>query len=214
MRPRAQLVRVVPLVLLGVALVPVAVHSHRGVDADDCGNPQGLRETTRIEGSRPGEEQPRRRSSHQIQWSTGRVASGAPGVEPLEFHLLRSFDPRRIYVHPHVVIDPRFEPDEFRLEWLDAGNERIPIQMLEAPDPSRGRVRRAALLYVYGGRPVEDPFWAQLRSALPQVLEGTRPLTLFLVTGGAPPDRIEAVERRAREWLASAWRFYARTCAP
>jgi hypothetical protein len=208
------LVRAVLLVLLSIALVPVAVHSYRGVLSDDCQEPNGLHEVSRIEGSRPGEDLRSPRMPYRIQSSAGLVDSEASEIAPLEFHVVRSFDPRRIYVHPHALLGRRFEPDASQIEWLADGHERIPVRRLEASDPLRGLLRRAFLLYVYDGRPVEDPFLAQLRGALPQVLEGTRPLTLFLVAGDATPDQIDEVETRARQWLSAAWRFYERTCAP
>jgi hypothetical protein len=208
------LVRAVLLVLLGIALVPVAVHSYRGVQADECQDAAALHDVSRIEGSRPGEDRRSRRKPHRIQSSTGHVDSGVSGIAPLEFHVVRSFDPRRIYVHPHAMLERRFEPDDSQIEWLVDGGERIPVRRLEASDPLRGSLRRAFLLYVYDGRPVEDPFLAQLRGAVPQVLGGTRPLTLFLIAGDATPDQIGRVEDRARQWLSSAWRFYERTCIP
>ena len=64
------------------------------------------------------------------------------------------------------------------------------------------------------GRPVRSPFLAQLRTALPHLFSGPRPLTLLLVSGEGPRGRREALEQRASEWLADAYEFFDDVCHP
>ena len=72
----------------------------------------------------------------------------------------------------------------------------------------------ALYMFAYGQEPVVHPLSAQMRSAIPQIFGGTRPLTLFLVAGEVPRLRMKAMQQRGHAWLVAAWRHYQKACAP
>ena len=63
------------------------------------------------------------------------------------------------------------------------------------------------------GRAVANPYLAQLRAFPSQLFRGTRPMTLFLVSGEVPLDRMALAEKESHHWLLSAWQRYERNCS-
>lgn len=176
------------LVLLALALVPVMFHSYRTSHYEDCANPGALLEpregTIELEGSR---------------------------VLQLHFRIYRSFEPKYLYMRPAANLAERFRTDGRKLKWIDAGDEKLPVYMLY--EHSGRAIRLAAYTFVYNSRPVAHPFVAQLTSSLTQLFEGTRPLTLFLISGRASRDRLGAMEAAAEEWLIASWNRYRSVCS-
>lgn len=199
--------------MLILALIPVAFHALGGRGPDDCAHPEALVATFMIdrERMRPNhwEEHWERHSASITQWSEARI--DLEGSGPLEMHFIRSFDPRSLYVRPIANLRVALEPELQKTEWVDHEGARLPIQWVYDHTGTESRV--VAYLFVYEGRPVNQPFGAQLRSAFAQLVGGPRPLTLLLVSGSARPDHLGLAESRAREWLVDAWDWYHATCA-
>ncbi len=68
------------LILLTLAVVPVGIHSYIGVRADDCANPEAVREVSEVARSRLGREHPERYQLGRFQWTEGFVATGGSGL--------------------------------------------------------------------------------------------------------------------------------------
>jgi hypothetical protein len=62
--------------------------------------------------------------------------------------------------------------------------------------------------------PVEQPLRADLSNALDQLFRGTRPVTLFLISGTSNAPTLAAFEDHANSWLAAVWTEYQRACRP
>lgn len=200
------------LALILLALVPVAIHSYAGRVHDDCAAPAALEDMDAVLGSFDVVQRQEKVRGSFLQWTQGRVEPAGFGVEPMEFRVVRSATPRRIYLGPTSLLGKKIEPDEIGVRWIEVDGERLPIHTGTAYHHSKGALQVASWLYVYGGRPVASPFRAQLASALPQLFQGTTPLTIFLISGYGPRRRIDVVSGPSDEWLASAWRHYASVC--
>lgn len=200
------------LLLLGfAALAPVALHHFRPIETETCRDPGALLSTYRIEGGTAGTERYENDRGDKIQWTEGELPRLRPRIEPLHFAVLRSFRPTEIYLRPAGFVVPRFEAERRTIEWIRVGDEELPIHF------ERGRridgAGFVAYLYLYEGKPVLHPFRAQLRGALGQIVNGARPLTMFIAGGTVPGRRIPDFEDQAKDWLASAWHYYAEVCS-
>lgn len=200
------------LALILLALIPVGLHSYAGMDDDDCADAVAMLDAGQIPGSFDVRERSNARRGNWLQWTRGRVDPSGPGVEPMEFRIVRSMKPRRIYLRPTSFLGRKLEPDEVELGWLESDGVKLPVYTGTVFHYAKGALQVASWMYVYEGRPVAHPFRAQMATALPQLFSGTRSLTLFLISGYAPRRRIELVSDPAGEWLAAAWRRYQSVC--
>jgi hypothetical protein len=200
------------LALLLVALVPVAYHAYGDANHDDCADPAGLLASYQIPGTQDDNERWDKHVNGWIQWTEGNLQVGRRSTDPLIFRIVRSFHGRRVYLSPTGFIPGKLEPDDNVVEWLDVDGERVPIHVGSVFEHSRQAMMLVAYMFAYGNEPVAHPFRAQLASAIPEIFEGSRPVTLFIVSGFAPRERLKATEATAREWLAGAWRLYRSSC--
>lgn len=200
------------LALLALAALPVWLHAASGVVRDDCAHPAALLAADRIAGTRPDPERRDSRAAHHVQWTEGSIAPRVPGRFDLSFRIIRSYDLSRFYGVPYWTFFHNAFPDDRReLRRVRADGYTLPIHWRY--DDSEGVPRVIEYLYVLDGRPARHPFTASLRSALPQLLGGTRPVTLFVVYGIARPgEGAEPIERSADAWLVDAWRYYESVC--
>ena len=222
MKPVSTRWSLVLIALLAAAAVPVWLHVVRAPRMDDCADPEALRDIAAIPRTREIQirEPLEHVRAHLTQWSAGSYTPATGGLPRAWVRIMRSFDPRWLYLEPTRALRGRasqeFSSESPALEWIDAGAgaalERLPIHVVRLG--VMGQERVAAWLYIYDGRPVAHPFRAQLASALPQVFAGARPLTLLIahaVGQGIPPVQIEAA---LGDWLAAAWRRYQSVCRP
>jgi hypothetical protein len=200
------------LLLLCLAAIPIVRHTYLGDSRDDCADPQALYDAIRIEGVAEAREIERLHRGARFQVTLGRLEKQPGRIPPPRFYILRSFSPSEFYMQPTYHLRGMFEADRYELEWIDAGEGPIPIQWQMGY--TEGRSRAVGLVYVFGSRPVENPFRAQLHTVLDQLLHGTRPLTLFLASGYVPSERAELFRDPAREFFAAAWRYYKSVCLP
>lgn len=190
--------------LAALALIPVAIHSYAGVRREDCAHPERL-----FAGGLPATARRAQAIEQRLdaeRWIEGRAAA-SDGGSTLAYVIARSYDPKRLYYRPERVL-LRHEPAGAELEWAEHDGERVPIHRLRYDVPGL----TAAYLLVYGGRPVDDPYGEQLRSAPAQLLTGPWPMTLFFVSERGAPSRLEAARRRTRDWLLEGWRRYQSAC--
>jgi hypothetical protein len=203
------------LPLLGIllaTLLPVVHHAYGDANRDDCADPAGLLAAYRIEGTRDEAERWDKHVNGWIQWTEGEINAERDDVEALNFRIIRTFRGRRAYLRPTSFLPEKLEPDHIELQWIDVDGERVPIHVGTVFQHSKRSMKLAAYMFVYGGEPVAHPFREQLASAIPQVVGGTQPVTLFMVSGFAKRNQMESIERPAREWLANAWRHYRDSC--
>ena len=90
--------------------------------------------------------------------------------------------------------------------------ERLPVYV--ATLHRRDWVQLVVYMFVAGSGPVASPLLMELESALPQLLSGSRPSTLLMVSGMARQQRWQVAEAAAVDWLASALDYYREVCLP
>ena len=195
------------LVLLTLALVPVARAVLAPNRVDDCADKNILLEADRIDPNSTVEEV--RTGSRRSYLATGRIQPTHRRQAPLEYTITRAHGLPRRFLHPSRPIS--LEPDRHELVWLEVDGDRLPVHMAYQTI-DRG-THFAAYFFAYENTPVTGAFWTRARMALSDMVHGTKPLTLVSVTGSAGQLYLERTEERAREWLAAAWKHHRAACA-
>ena len=201
--------------LLALAAVPVAIHSIGPEPRDECRDPEALADagaipgTSAVQAVRP----PQRAAASTLMWTRAAAKTRAPGVSVLDVRILRSSDPKFLYLNPTGSL---FRSSEIamrpvRLRWIETGGEQLPVHLIRVEDS--GRVRIVAYLYASGPRPVASPLGHQLATAFSRFFAPARPLTLFAASGYAPRAQEDALRAAALEWTADAWRHYVAACS-
>jgi len=195
--------------LVALLLVPVLRSRHDAPHADDCAQPERLRELHRVAGTGKVAERWEKYGDDVPQWTEADL-SGNDGAIQLRGALIRSFQPSQLYTRPPRVLLGRLESNQRQVERVAVDGVTLPIQTLY--DTSHGRSTIASYLFVYGNRPVEHPLLSQLLSAPAQIWRGGRPLSLLIVAGGVPLERRPEARERAQRWLVSAWQHHSASC--
>ncbi len=197
-------------VLLILTLLPVLVHSYFGFRSDDCAHPDLL-----LGGCYAAAPDDGRREAWMTEtlaataWCEGTIPTDVPGLN-LDVRIVRSYDPKKLYHNPELAFMRGYSVRSKGLELIDAGIEKIPIHRLHFSS-DRGSVFGAYLM-VYNSKPVSNPYTAQLYSFLPQLLTGSRPMTLYFVSGAAAPGLLEPMVKAGSNWLIQSRQRYAETC--
>jgi hypothetical protein len=201
------------LFLLVLAAIPVTIHGMGVLRSDDCRDPEALQATERIPGSRPYPNARKWTATPLVQWSVGGVRNGPGGATELDYRIVRSYDAGDLYSFPLKFLNQPFDPDRTEFSWRETRGERLPVYV--ASSHRRGWwVQLAIYVFIAGSEPVASPLRTELESALPQLLSGSRPSTLMMVSGIAPRRRRQEIEAAAIDWLASAVTHYREVCLP
>jgi hypothetical protein len=148
-----------------------------------------------------------------VQYWEGAVAP-QPNRFGLEYAVIRSYNAKRLYYRPEHRYLRGVVPHVKTIEWIDYAGTRLPIHRSFYPSTASSQHKHiVAYLLMYEGRAIGNPYIAQLVSAPRQLVRGSRPMTLFLVSGEVHSSDFEAAEADAREWLQKAWQQYRAVCA-
>jgi hypothetical protein len=199
------------LVLLSVALVPVAIYSTVTPSVDDCSQPQGLLRVSEISrSSRLMDKMPGRPSLIDDRDFVQRIQGyvGSNDASAFEFIIMRVYGLPTPFARPTMFLRRRFEANLQRFEQLQVGSDQLPMHVDIQGD------RFAAYFFIYDARPVKSPLVARLSGALQELVKGRRPLTSVLIVGKIRGRRPGYLPDEARDWLAAAWGHYRRVCAP
>ncbi len=230
-RPSARYgVALVALLALS-ALARVAwIRDARGPDV--CRSPGAIKATSLIPGTVALGERLEALDADTFQWSEGEVANPLSPRSPMQFQIVRSYDAPRLYGNPLRIGErtgpgahdqlasagarpDRMQPEDLRVRELDVDGERVPIHVAwDHTQAPLGPSRLVAWMFIYENRPVVSPLLRQIAGAAPLVIGGTRPLTLVTVSALAARSTGPRAEDAAMAWLADAWRYVARSCAP
>jgi hypothetical protein len=200
------------LVLLLIALIPVAIYSTVTPSVDDCSQPEALLRVSEISSStRLMDDMPGHlwliKDRDFIQRIQG-YAGGDNDASAFEFIIMRVYGLPTPFVHPTTFLRQRLEANLQRSEQLQVGSDQLPIHIDIQGD------RFAAYFFIYDARPVKSPLVARLSGALQELVRGRRPLTSVLIVGEIRGRRPGYLPDEARDWLAAAWGHYRRVCAP
>lgn len=217
------------VLLIALAALPTWLHRTSRLDVEDCadldallslpgGAPvsaEALRTASPQEASWPPRERFLSLASADGRWAEGRIPVDGSD-EALDFVVVRSFDPKLLYHWPSG-----------RLHWNNGTSLRVERSELErvgslpvhrgyydSLDAGSRRRWVVAYLLVYEGRPVANPYLAQLLWAPLQLVRGRSPMWLFFASGRVPASLREPAEEAARRWIGAAWERYAAVCRP
>ena len=198
--------------LLALASVPVIAHSVFGLASETCADPKTLLAGFDAPEPSPARAEFLRSVMHMSEFAEGSVTRDGR-TTGLDYLVLRSWDPKRLYHRPEQRLLKGVVAKGTRWEWLETGDRRLPIQTVEYEKLLVTQSKPvAAYLLVYDGEPVSNPYWAQLRSSMSQLVWGKQPMTLYFVYGGRGRDPGET-EAHIRSWLIDAWRRHRSVCA-
>ncbi len=201
-------------VLVGLALLPVVVHSYAQRRTDDCANPFVLVASARASDASETRRHFMQERMGAYQWREGQVIPPDGGPR-LSYAIVRSYDPKRVYYRPERNLVGKQEPERIVLDTIDVDGEQVPIRVVEYARQRRTHLQSlAAYLLVYDGEPVTNPYTAQILAAPGLMVAGSRPMTLFFVWGQALTDELPGAQAAAREWLITSWRTYQSACNP
>jgi hypothetical protein len=186
-------------------------------NVEDCANPAALLPQGEPIHYADGRRERRHAGLRQAVGERGRWTEGStptPEGFRIEFSVLHSYEPRRIYHQPgrNLVKEARSRTEE--IERVSDGNHEVPIHRLRFEQTTRsgGSEIVAAYLLVYHGEPVLDPYRAHAGAALRELWSGRRPMTLYLAHTQAPPSRRVAAEAAIQRWLLERWQRHREAC--
>jgi hypothetical protein len=201
--PRFALIAVV---LFVASALPVWFHVAKMPTNDACRDPEAFFLASEIANASMRKPVPRRRTSISVK---GRLFTAAS--EPLDVLAFRTYSSSRFYASPMsfgfdsmAYIIPR------EVRSLKVKGNVIPVhwsqyEMLE-------KVYIEGYLYVQGGSPVSHPLQSGLRLAVDQLMNGTRPLNVLILSAVGDIDETEVLETVAEEWFQEAWEQLKAAC--
>jgi hypothetical protein len=198
------------LVVVLMAGVPVAIHTLRLDDRDDCAHPELL--NPMIFSNVSDFEEPKGPAKPLTLSSVQGQVTTADSVPPLRFSIIRTFGPAGIIAKPSESIVHAMEIGRKELTWFVRGDSRIPIHWVS--ESRRAGIRFASYFFIYDAEPTAAPRTSVLTSAFPRLFTGARPLTLFAIGGEVRIKREKAAREAAEAWLLSAWDQYRSACLP
>lgn len=196
------------IALLMAAAVPVNFHASTLPTQDDCVAPESFFGAQEIAGAKM---KPTLDRKQNFDGADGILS--IDGEAPLRVRTFRIYDAWRLYASP---INYGFDtmsylvPEKNRT--LDAEGELLPIHWSSYPTSVRNLVHVEAFMYVQGGVPTVHPLRSGLSLAFDQLLYGTRPLTVLMVSGERSPRDLESIERAMDRWFLDAWRQLEASC--
>jgi hypothetical protein len=211
--PLARRYAVAGLALMVLAAVPVWLHGATGMTADPCARPEAL-ERLRAFGVAPVSKHDAIHANQVLSlWVEAKLEPLAPRKLPPWGRLVRHSDPFVFYGRlDRFAFSPLLPKDRTSTRRLAVGSDELIVH--ERVDTTTGVQRLLLYFFAQGMRPISHPFTGGISSALSQVLHGTEPITLVVVSGIADDESRAAFDQRADAWLAQVWTEYREACRP
>lgn len=204
---------VVVALLLAVAMVLVWRSTLVVQRWESCRSPDSVGDTTAIPGSVPQETAKRTMlSDGDFLKRRGELAQRSGAKGDLPYLVVRSDNATLVFAEPSRALVRPLDPDRFERRWLDVDGESVPVHIESQELPQHQHI--AAYVFEYDDQAVEALLPLQLRTAVSQVVRGTRPITQYAIHGIARKDHPDDVLDPALEWLAAAWRRHRAICGP
>ncbi len=200
-----------PLLALLVAVaLPVGFLNLAPRRIDDCIDPGAFFDLERIDERFTSTLEKPEGEASRPNHARARIEPPTPRSAELQIVARLDYGLSGRYQHPASTILSRLEPDRSELRWVESGGDRIPIH-LDYQQIDAG-VRFAAYFFAHAGKPVVGPFRTRIRSAPRELLRGTRPILMVVVSGTSGLLTLHDTERRATEALATVWSHYQEMC--
>jgi hypothetical protein len=194
------------IALLVTAAVPVLFHAVTAPTYDDCANPEAFFGAARIGGA---DMVALGGLLNKFEGAEGQLRSGSR--YHLAVRVVRTFSPSPLYASPIMFgFDTALYLHPAEARWLEAGDDVLPVHWNSYEVQRTARIE--AYSFVQGGVPVWNPLQSGLALALPQLVGGTRPVTVLIVSGVGSRDELPALSRAAERWFVSAWQQFEAAC--
>ncbi len=163
--------------LLGIALVPIVIHSYVGRVQSDGRTTRVISPSLVGLTSEPTDRKERwvRDTYSSDDWIERRYTNGR---NQLTLFVARSYDFKRLYHHPELGVLHGFDFTDGGTVHVPARPD-VPIHLLESLRATAGS--RAIYTLVYGTEFVDNPYVFQIRTAFRLLLQPRKPMTLFMV---------------------------------
>jgi hypothetical protein len=191
------------LCIAGAAIVGVSAQPRI---YETCANPQALFDPELLGVQTAGVNV----SGTRLQRSMNGYLISEDSPLPLAFTIRRTFHLPNWLIRPTTAIPGPREPDVFETRTLDIDGKAVHLRIAYAMH--RGHERFAVYTLAYEGESSLSGFWLRLVESPIAVLDGIRPITYIGVAADASRIIIPEQERRAVEFLETAWRHYERAC--
>jgi hypothetical protein len=194
------------IALFAAAALPVGYHALAAPIHDDCANPEAFFDAPRIGGA---DMEPLGGWMRDLEGGEGRLPDGR-GYR-VAVRVVRTFSPSLLNASPlRFGFDDALYLRPGEVRWLEAGDAVLPVHWISYE--GRDATRFEAYSFVRDGVPVSNPFRSGLALALPQLVGGTRPITVLIASGAAVPDGRAASARAAERWFVRAWQQLEAAC--
>ena len=204
---RYALILIVLFLVTGVFVVRSA---GVGKQLDSCRDPEALKWLDLVPGTQRTLEVTPRYTPRRTQWSAGVAGTKSYNDPQVKIRMVRDFSIFQLWLYPRLAVKERSIPDVERLEWIDTGAGRLPVHLEYYLSGSRPRLIIYA--YMYDLEPVVNPFAAAFRGSFRAVVEGSRPLTMLLVSGSIEHGRLPVLEASSSRWLVAAYERFRKVC--
>jgi hypothetical protein len=194
--------------LLLCAAPPVWLHAIVAPVHDDCAAPEAFFGSGRIAGAAV---EPVELAKGAVTGAEGELAR--PGRPPFSVRVLRTFDPVRLYSRPSSYgIRSELYLSAAKTRRLPVGDDVLPVHW--RTHRWSDRIEFEAYALSQGGMPVWHPLRSGLALAGEQLLSGTRPVDVFIVSGAGNLEDFETIRGEAEGWLARTWLALEAACRP
>ena len=212
MIPLAQRYSRSAIALLAIAVIAVALHRALAAHVDPCADPDRVLHLDAYGHDYKVEEHLGTGDRYPQQRLDGTLPPAVPGGGELWFRVVRADEPFPIY-SKSFLITLLLPEDRSELRELRVGSDALPVHRVF--DDSLGKIRLTRYYVVHGVRPVAHLLRSGIATAWQQLLHGTLPVTVFVVTGTAETaETLPAVEGAAEAWLSAAWSDFRAACRP
>jgi hypothetical protein len=204
-------------ILLLLAFFSLTISSRGERHYEDCRDPEVFLDPEFLDTLAPLVEVAEHQTAATPTWLVGKIPVGLAGVPNLKVLVARSFDAMTLYLQPDNLLPKGASPDAGRFEWVKSeSGEEIPLHFVYARTGGHATRRGAFAIYlfIYANELVRHPLPAQIRTALPDLTRGTRPVTMLVARGAVAGINLEKAEQAAKAWLAQSWVKYREACAP
>ncbi|MCP5043418.1 MAG: hypothetical protein GY944_20515 [bacterium] len=189
-----------------VGAVPVWFHAISESRYEDCSDPEAFFNAERIGGARM---QLPKRAGGTAGDTKGQRYAGA--THPLRVRAFRLYDVSRLYGSPMSFgYDSMGYLVGGETRQIESGDDVLPVHW--SSYEMQGKVHIEAYAYAQGGIPVRHPIESGLALAWSQLLQGTRPVTVFILSAQGTPDEVPALSDAAEQWFAAAWKSLKASC--
>ena len=191
------------------AVLPIAYGQLRE-RGDECSSTEELLDASAIDPRSLLIMDGPKRTSLARQRLTARIDDDTVRRSPIVYTVNRAFGLPNQLLQPAASLPGQREPDVFERVVLATDEGELPFRY--ASEKRGSSIRTTAYFMTHRSRAIDSPFLARARSALPALLDGPHPITLFVASTQGHRGDVAADRARLEAWIRAAWRHYRNVC--